>query len=261
MIKLADLFMQMKAMHPNLGNDFEEMLRRARLEAISAHAFERLKNRIMAISFFLKTFVEADRQDTIKSVLEADDWRRTIKDLCDSYRSESKSFVTMVADWFNQSDSLIEEVKRFHSTTTDPQFLASVHDIVKDEPLLQPAVDEAIHMAQAHFRKVVLKLSTKFVHRVQHIRETACKEQNGREVAHREAEQKKVARQQFIREIEKSSRIGDPSCVIIQINVFRLLAQLCGIRSLVVFDSLEVRTSRWSYGYSPNSTFQAISLT
>src|ERR1700722_9468283 len=216
MIILADFFIQMKAMHPKIGEDFEGMLRKARLEAISAHGFERLKNRIMAISFFLETFVEADRQDTISSVLVADDWRGTIKNLCDSYRSEPKSLLGKFSDWFNKSDaSFIEELKRFHSTTTDPQFLASVHDIVKDEPLLQPAVDDVIHMAQAHFHKVVMKLSTKFVHRVQQIRETACKEQFGREVAHRGAAQKKVARQQFIREIEKGSRIGAPSCVII----------------------------------------------
>src|SRR5271170_7454477 len=103
MIIFADSFMQMKVMHPKIGEAFEEMLLKARLEAISAHEFERLKNRIMAISFFLETFVEADRQITISSILVADDWRGTIKDLCDSYRSEPKSMLNKLSDWLVKS--------------------------------------------------------------------------------------------------------------------------------------------------------------
>jgi hypothetical protein len=207
---IIDKFANMAIMHPSVGKTLENELKSTGLRDLSCREFRALKHRILTVNEFLKgceNITDDVRQHATRYLDEGDE--QSMKALSDSQKDpESKSIVMTLLSFFDK------DTKKHVSTTTDSHFLASLNDIVAEEPLFQPSAEKALQRAQIHIREKAKKMLNKLTHTVQSISETACLDQIRREAAHNDEERRKHARKELIQGINKSSQASPSSYVI-----------------------------------------------
>ncbi|KAJ7180916.1 hypothetical protein C8R46DRAFT_595271 [Mycena filopes] len=205
---LRTQFASLLVHHPRIKDDLEKATSAAKLRKLS-NKFRTLKEHLFSIEILFSHIPDleaTDREDLIKliSTSGTEGLGRALKT---KEAPESKGMVSKLFSLFSDPQATTEqklkgEVRQRVLTTTDPEVLALLDEMLSREPLLQPLITEAVEEANAHLQSTLGTLVGLLVGKSIFSQHETLKAQIHRKSAGELEEQRRISRLQLTQEYE-----------------------------------------------------------
>jgi hypothetical protein len=215
LIYVAGRFVNLRALCPSAGNEFDKTMRATPLDIITVTAYKNLRNRLLTVKTLLdshKDLKEADRHELVDRIAEIS--KSTDEGRTTSWRAIG-SLKSATLDWLGSRPKISPALQSLYENIiqepmaipqmTDAEFLVSLDTIVAEEPLLKTAAAQARREAHVFLKISIDRLSAKLCRLIQAAQHQALiRQSHGTTDFAGEARQ--AARHEFLQEIEKASQ-------------------------------------------------------